>query len=133
MIPIRSRLARFTALASVLAWLTLPAGPALAAEDAEAEGLANVKQFTLDHNHRLVVQAELLESALADYAAVIAAYKGDYAAAWAADGAKLAKQIKAIRGLWLEASNQYETIEGIVAGIPETARTRMRPFADGRR
>jgi hypothetical protein len=120
--PTRSHLARFTALASVLAWLSLPAGPVLAAEDAEAKGLANVKQFTLEHNHRLVVQAELLESALAEYAAVIAAHNGDYAAAWAADGAKLAKQVTAIRGLWLEASNQYETIEGIVAGIPETAK-----------
>ena len=31
---------------------------------------------------------------------------------------RLAKQVGAIRGLWLEASNHYETIEGIVAGIP---------------
>lgn len=30
------------------------------AADAEASGLANVKQFTLKHNHQLVVQAELL-------------------------------------------------------------------------
>lgn len=120
--PTRSHLAQFTALASVLAWLSMPVDPAVAEADAEAKGLANVKQFTLDHNHQLVVQAELLESALVDYAAVIAAHKGNYAAAWAADGAKLAKQVAAIRSLWLKASNQYEAIEGIIAGIPETAK-----------
>lgn len=100
---------------------TMP-GEAGAADGEEVRGLATVKQFTLDHNTRLVAQAALLEAAVADYAAVIGAHKGDYAAAWAADGPKLAKQVDAIRSLWLEASNQYETIEGIVAGIPETAK-----------
>jgi hypothetical protein len=93
-----------------------------AAEDAESRGLANVKQFTLDHNRRLVAQAELLDAALGDYAGVIAGHGGDYAAAWVAEGARLAKQVVAIRTLWLEASNQYETIEGIVAGIPSTTK-----------
>ncbi|RDL50629.1 hypothetical protein BLJAPNOD_01752 [Ensifer sp. M14] len=92
------------------------------AADAEASGLANVKQFTLEHNHQLVVQAELLEVAVAEYAGVIAAHDGDYAAAWSVDGVRLAKQIGAIRALWLDTSNQYETIEGIVAGIPATAK-----------
>lgn len=101
--------------------LLLPCG-SVAADDAESRGLAKVKQFTLDHNHRLVAQAELLEAALADYAGVIASHGGDYAAAWAADGARLTRQIASIRTLWLEASNQYETIEGIVAGIPSTAK-----------
>ena len=92
------------------------------ADDAESRGLANVKQFTLDHSRRLVAQAELLEAGLADYHGAIAAHGGDYAAAWAADGPGLAKRIGTIRALWLEASNHYETIEGIVAGIPETAK-----------
>lgn len=95
---------------------------ALAADSAESRGLANVKQFTLEHNRRLVAQAELLNAALAEYAGVIASHGGDYAKAWAADGARLAGQIAAIRTLWLETSNQYETIEGIVAGIPSTAK-----------
>ena len=106
-----------TALASFLL-----ASAASAADDAESRGLVNVKQFTLEHNHQLVTEAELLASALSDYAGVIAAHKGDYAAAWAADGAKLSAQITAIRTRWLEASNQYETIEGIVAGIPQTTK-----------
>lgn len=114
---------RKTAMASVLASILMTSwSAAAAADDAESRGLANVKQFTLDHNRRLVAQAELLEAALADYAAVIAAHGNDYAAAWAAEGERLAKQIGAIRTLWLEASNQYETIEGIVAGLPDTAK-----------
>lgn len=114
---------RKTAMASVFASILMTSwSAAAAADDAESRGLANVKQFTLDHNRRLVAQAELLEAALADYAAVIAAHGNDYAAAWAAEGERLAKQIGAIRTLWLEASNQYETIEGIVAGLPDTAK-----------
>lgn len=113
----RGRAAIATALVSLLL-----ASTAAAADDAESRGLANVKQFTLDHNRRLIAQAELLEAALADYADVITAHGGDYAAAWAAEGKHLAQQVTAIRTLWLEASNHYETIEGIVAGIPETAK-----------
>jgi len=94
----------------------------IAADGAESRGLANVKEFTLDHSRRLVAQAELLEAGLADYHGVIAAHGGDYAAAWTADGPKLASQVAAIRALWLEASNHYETIEGIVAGLPATAK-----------
>ena len=113
---------RRSVLAVVLSSVLLTPCAVLAADDAESRGLANVKQFTLDHNRLLVAQAELLEEALADYADVIASHGGDYAAAWAADGAVLAKQVASIRTLWLEASTQYETIEGIVAGIPSTAK-----------
>lgn len=112
---------RKSALAVMLA-STLLLPWSAAAQDAESRGLENVKQFTLDHNRRLIAQAELLEAAVADYSGVIAAHGGDYAAAWAAEGQKLAGQVKAIRSLWLEASNHYETIEGIVAGIPSTAK-----------
>lgn len=101
--------------------LLLPCG-AVAADDAESRGLANVKQFTLDHSRLLIAQAELLEAALVDYAGTISAYRGDYASAWSSEGPRLAKQIASIRSLWLEASNHYETIEGIVAGIPATAK-----------
>lgn len=110
-----------TALVTALACFLLGSA-ARAADDAESQGLDKVKQFTLDHNHRLVTEAERLEAALADYAGVIAAHKGDYAAAWAAEGAKLSGQIAAIRTHWLDASNEYETIEGIVAGIPQTTK-----------
>lgn len=110
-----------TAIATVLACLFL-ASAARAADDAENRGLVNVKQFTLEHNRRLIAEAEHLEAALADYAGVIAAHNGDYAAAWAGQGAKLSQQVTAIRTHWLEASDQYETIEGIVAGIPQTAK-----------
>jgi hypothetical protein len=110
------------AVAAALGSLLLMPLVGIAADGGESRGLANVKQFTLDHSRRLVAQAERLEAGLADYHGVIVAHGGDYAAAWAADGARLAQQIDTIRALWLEASNQYETIEGIVAGIPETAK-----------
>ncbi|HEX9856714.1 MAG TPA: imelysin family protein [Paracoccaceae bacterium] len=98
----------------------LPAFPDTAAD--EQRGLANVRQFTLDHNARLIGRARLLEQAAGGYHAIIAGHGGDYAAAWAAEGPALAGAVGQLRDLWLESSNQYETIEGIVAGIPETAK-----------
>lgn len=99
----------------------LGAGAAHAA-GTEAEGLANVKAFTLEHNDALIVEAEKMQAAAEGYNQLIAAHGGDYAAAWAAEPAKLAEAVAALRAQWLAASNQYETIEGIVAGIPSTAK-----------
>lgn len=88
----------------------------------EAEGLAQVKAFTLEHNATLVAEAGKLRDAAAGYAGILAAHGNDYAAAWEAEGPKLAETVTAMRAHWLAASNQYETIEGIVAGIPSTAK-----------
>ncbi len=88
----------------------------------ESEGLAQVKAFTLEHNAALVAEAEKMAAAAADYRALIEAAGGDYAAAWAAKAPELAAAIETIRSRWLAASNEYETIEGIVAGIPATVK-----------
>lgn len=100
-----------TFLASMPAWAGEPS-------KTEAEGLAAVKAFTLEHNAALVAEAGKLQAATADYAAIIAGEGGDYAAAWAAKGPELAAAVNAIRKQWLATSNEYETIEGIVAGLP---------------
>lgn len=105
---------------SVAASLLASAAPVWA--DSETEGLAQVKSFTLEHNAALIAEAKKMEEAAAEYAALIDAHKGDYAAAWEADGLKLAAAIEKMRSQWLAASNEYETIEGIVAGIPSTAK-----------
>lgn len=105
---------------SVAASLLASAAPVWA--DSETEGLAQVKSFTLEHNAALIAEAKKMEEAAAEYAALIDAHKGDYTAAWEADGPKLAAAIEKMRSQWLAASNEYETIEGIVAGIPSTAK-----------
>lgn len=87
----------------------------------EAEGLAQVKGFTLEHNAGLVSEAQRLRDVVEDYAGIIEAHGGDYAAAWAAEGRVLSQSVDAIRSAWLAASSEYETIEGIVAGIPSLA------------
>lgn len=99
-----------------IAALLVTAVPAWA--QSEAEGLAQVKAFALEHNLALVASSEHLHEAVLNYAGIIEAHGGDYTAAWAADGPKLAGTVAAIRTRWLAASNEYETIEGIVAGIP---------------
>lgn len=95
--------------------------PTFALADAEADGLAEVKAFTLLHTARLSADAAALQAAVDGYAGLLATHQGDYAAALAAEGPALAKAIGAIRTAWLVASNDYETIEGIVAGVPSTA------------
>jgi len=109
-----------TLLASVVA-AGIFASPAIAATDGEQKGLEEVKQFTLTHNAKLIDQASELLEAVETYANVIAGHDS-YADAWAADSKKLAATIEEIRETWLATSNEYETIEGIVAGIPETAK-----------
>ena len=99
-----------------LASLLIASAPAWALT--EAEGLAQVKSFTLEHNANLVAEAQRLRTAVDEYAAIIDAHKGDYAAAWDAEAPALKQSVEAIRAAWLSASNEYETIEGIVAGIP---------------
>lgn len=101
---------------------SLFAVPALAATGGEQQGLEEVKQFTLTHNAQLIDKASELLDAVETYAEVIAAHDGDYAAAWQAEGSTLAATIQGIREVWLDTSNEYEAIEGIVAGIPETAK-----------
>ena len=90
--------------------------------ETEAEGLARVKAFTLEHNDALIVEAEKMQAVAMVYSNIINAHNGDYAAAWAAEPAKLTEAVNTLRAQWLAASNQYETIEGIVAGIPSTAK-----------
>lgn len=89
---------------------------------AETEGLASVRAFTLEHGTALADAAVALRDGTAAYADIIASHDGDYAAAWAADGATLAQQVRDIRAAWLATHNEYETIEGIVAGLPRTVK-----------
>lgn len=88
----------------------------------ESEGLAQVKAFTLEHNALLIAEAEKLQASAEAYAAIISKNGNDYAAAWAAEGSALSEVITTLRAQWLVASNHYEAIEGIVAGIPSTAK-----------
>lgn len=105
-------------LLSLTALLLLSAAPGMAAT--ESEGLAQVKAFTLEHNAALVAHTQEMQASAEAYAALIAAHGGDYKAAWDAEGPKLAAAVNALRDNWLAASNEYETIESIVAGIPST-------------
>lgn len=120
---VHSRRLFAVATASVLAGAAVVSAlPASAASDAETKGLAIVKQFTVDHNERLIAQAELLNDEVGSYYDIIKSHGFDYEKAWKADGKKIATLIGRIKALWLEASNHYETIEGIVAGLPSTAK-----------
>ncbi len=103
---------------AIIVLALLLAGGAQAAPRGETEGLREVKAFTLENAAQLVAGSKRLRDAVADYAAIIEANSDDYEAAWSADGAKLAEAVTRIRTTWLAASDSYENIEGIVAGVP---------------
>jgi len=102
--------------------VTAGAAQAEAPTAAETEGLAAVKAFTLEHSTALADGAAKLHEDVVAYAAIIAAHGGDHAAAWEAQGPEIAAAITEIRKQWLAAHDQYETIEGVVAGLSATVK-----------
>lgn len=107
--------------ALLLSTLLLTAGVAGAQTPSatESEGLASVKAFTLEHGTALAAAAGELRGTVAAYGAIIAAHGGDHAAAWEAQGPALVEAVKTIREQWLATHDEYETIEGVVAGLPD--------------
>ena len=78
--------------------------------ETEAEGLARVKAFTLEHNDALIVEAEKMQAVAMVYSNIINAHNGDYAAAWAAEPAKLTEAVNTLRAQWLAASKDRKSV-----------------------
>ncbi len=85
-------------------------------------GVNAVKEFELEHAKKLHEQANILKGLATDYYADIQVFKGDYDKAWEKEGKDLAKDVLAMQKAWIEASSNYEIIEGIVAGMPQTVK-----------
>jgi hypothetical protein len=85
-------------------------------------GVDAVKAFELEHANKLHEQAEKLKHLADDYYEDLKAVNFDYNKAWEKNRKDLTKDIDAMKAAWMEASNNYEIIEGLVAGMPQTVK-----------
>ncbi len=92
------------------------------ATGAFANGTQKVKEFELTHAKKLHEQAKVLKELADDYYNDLKAYNFDYAKSWQVNKEDLAKDVQAMQRAWIEASSNYEIIEGIVAGMPQTVK-----------
>ncbi|BCD61155.1 MULTISPECIES: imelysin family protein [unclassified Nitratiruptor] len=85
-------------------------------------GINKVKEFELEHATKLYNEAKKLKDIADDYYEDIKAFHFNYDKAWKQNKKDLTKDIEEMKRAWLEASSNYEIIEGLVAGMPQTAK-----------
>ena len=85
-------------------------------------GIKEVKEFELTHAKKLHEQAKVLKELANDYYNDLKTYNFNYTKSWQVNKEDLAKDVQAMQRAWIEASSNYEIIEGIVAGMPQTVK-----------
>lgn len=85
-------------------------------------GVNKVKDFEMEHAQKLHQQADVLKDLAEDYYEDIKGFHFNYDKAWSVNKEDLTKDIEAMKRAWLEASNNYEIMEGLVAGMPQTVK-----------
>ena len=114
----------FTAACGSAPAATAPTGsaqpaPSISADSSvPAANLDGVKQYLLDNgNNVLKANVTALQTNVDQYYAAVKAANFDYRAAWG-DGTALRPLILNMRKAFNEAHTGYESVEGIVAGVP---------------
>lgn len=99
-------------------------GSALAGSETadELKRLEGVKQFLVVHGDRMLVQSQKMRDAGRAYYDLLNATHFDYDKAYAQEAERLSHLIKDMKQAWLESHNNYEAVEGIVAGVPSLAK-----------
>jgi len=92
------------------------------ATGAFANGTQKVKDFELEHAKKLHEQAKVLKDLANDYYGDLKSCGFNYDKCWKTHKQDLAKDVEAMQRAWIEASSNYEIIEGIVAGMPQTVK-----------
>ena len=92
------------------------------ATGAFANGIQKVKEFELTHAKKLHEQAKVLKDLANDYYTDLKSCGFNYDKCWKINKKDLAKDVQAMQRAWIEASSNYEIIEGIVAGMPQTVK-----------
>ena len=85
-------------------------------------GVDKVKEFELEHATKLHKEAHKLREIADDYYEDMKAINFDYDKRWKTNRKDTEKDIEAMKAAWLEASNNYEIMEGLVAGMPQTVK-----------
>jgi hypothetical protein len=105
------------AMAAVVTAMPLLSTSAMASSD----GVAAVKGFLVDYGDRMLADTQAMETAAQRYYDILKAENFDYAKAALAHGPELQALVEEMRQSWLKAHDNYENVEGIVAGIPSLA------------
>ena len=102
--------------------LSTVASMVLASSIMASGGIDKVKTFELEHAKKLNEQAQILKATADDYFNDIKQCGYNYSKCWSKNQEDLAKDVEAMKQAWVEASSNYEIIEGIVAGMPQTVK-----------
>ena len=102
--------------------LSTVASIVLASSAMANSGVDKVKAFEFEHATKLHDAAKELKEEANDIYNDIKAFNFDYDKAWKVNGEDLAKDLNKLKKYWIEASNNYEIMEGIVAGMPQTVK-----------
>lgn len=87
-----------------------------------SSGVNAVKKFELEHAKKLHEQAKILKELANDYYHDIKKCNFNYDKCWKKEKDDLARDVQAMQKAWIEASSNYEIIEGLVAGMPQTVK-----------
>lgn len=91
---------------------------------ANAADLAEIKTYLLRNGEAMKQSTAALEQAARDYAQRVERVRTNnpsadpYRVLWQTEGEEVRAEIAEARRMWIEAHNNYELIEGIVAGVP---------------
>lgn len=103
-----------TAIAATIAFSPIQAS-------ASPEGVTAVKEFLVSYGNRMLADSKAMNTAAERYYQIIKHANFDYAHAAKDHGPELAGLVNAMKKSWLMAHDNYENVEGIVAGIPSLA------------
>ena len=111
----------FIASLALLAACTMPAVEPTAAPQIAAADLSGIKTYLLDQVQALKTSTEALKAEADRYYTLAQAAEFDYGRMWQEERYAVIPLIEAARARWMQASPQYEKMEGIVAGTPALA------------
>ena len=115
---------RFATTVLVVVGLTLTAcgssATPVATTAPASNSLDGIKTYLQNYGAQMKSNAECLQAETKKYYDAVKAANFDYKATWG-DGSTLRPIVLKMRECWTNADNSYESVEGIVAGVPSLA------------
>ncbi|MCC6612313.1 MAG: EfeM/EfeO family lipoprotein [Anaerolineae bacterium] len=104
----------------VLIILIVPMAGAFA-QDETTTSVDAIKEYLVEHGGAMLEHVNTIQADAQAYYDLLAAADFDYAAAWDAQADAITELVTDARAEFILAHNDYELIEGIVAGVPSLA------------
>jgi hypothetical protein len=89
-----------------------------ATEEPEASGVAATKSYLIEHGAELLTHVEAIQRDAQAYFEILEAADFDYEQAWSENQEEIMDLVTDARAEFILAHNNYELVEGIVAGVP---------------